>query len=128
MSDEFPDNEAVDQLFESTTDVTSRPVSQPKEYRFRWSWGLGILLLGVAAELLVWNVIGQDRTHQVFYSLPIVTGTPFFLLIWWVVFSGIDWATRFLGVGAVASIVLLFYSQYRFDGFEGDMIPRFEKR
>lgn len=128
MSEEFPDNEAVDQLFKSTTDVTSRPVTQPKEYRFRWGWGLGILLLGIAAELLVWNVIGQDRTHQVFYSLPVVTGTPFFLLIWWVVFSGIDWTTRFLGVGAVASVVLLFYSQYRFDGFEGDMIPRFEKR
>ncbi|MDA0808912.1 MAG: PQQ-like beta-propeller repeat protein [Planctomycetota bacterium] len=128
MSEEFPDNEAVDQLFKSTTDVTSRPVTQPKEYRFRWGWGLGILLLGIAAELLVWNVIGQDRTHQVFYSLPVVTGTPFFLLIWWVVFSGIDWTTRFLGVGAVASVVLLFCSQYRFDGFEGDMIPRFEKR
>ncbi|MFT5093779.1 MAG: hypothetical protein ACI93T_002609, partial [Porticoccaceae bacterium] len=128
MSDEFPDKAAVDQLFESTTDVTARPTRQPKEYRFRWGWGLAILVLGVAAELLVWNVIGQDRTHQVFYSLPIVSGTPFFLLIWWAFFSGIDWGTRLLGVGAVASVVLLLYSQYRFDGFEGDMIPRFEKR
>lgn len=128
MSEEFPDKAGVDQLFESTSDVTARPARQAKEYRFRWGWGLGILLLGIAAELLVWNVIGQDRTHQVFYSLPIVTGTPFFLLIWWTLFSGIDWTTRFLGVGAVASVVLLFYSQYRFDGFEGDMIPRFEKR
>lgn len=128
MSDEFPDKAGVDQLFESTADVTARPVREPKEYRFRWGWGLAILVLGIAAELIVWNVIGQDRTHQVFYSLPIVSGTPFFLLIWWVFFSGIDWGTRLLGVGAVASVVLLFYSQYRFDGFEGDMIPRFEKR
>ncbi|MGZ0167031.1 MAG: PQQ-binding-like beta-propeller repeat protein [Planctomycetales bacterium] len=128
MSEEFPDKAAVDQLFESTTDVTARPTRQPKEYRFRWGWGLAILVLGIAAELLVWNVIGQDRTHQVFYSLPIVSGTPFFLLIWWAFFSGIDWGTRSLGVGAVASVVLLFYSLYRFDGFEGDMFPRFEKR
>lgn len=128
MSDEFPDKAGVDQLFESTDDVTARPVRKPKQYRFRWGWGLAILVLGIAAELIVWNSVGEDRTYQVFYSLPIVTGTPFFLLLWWTFFSGIDWSTRLLGVGAVASVVLLFYSQYRFDGFEGDMIPRFEKR
>lgn len=128
MAEEFPDTEKVDQLFESTPDVTQKPAPQPKEYRFRWGWGLGILLLGIAVELIVWNSVGEDRTYQVFYSLPIVTGTPFFLLLWWTFFSGIDLSTRLLGVGAVASVVLLFYSQYRFDGFEGDMIPRFEKR
>ena len=128
MSGDFPDAADVDQLFESTADVTQAPVRKPKEYRFRWGWGLGILLTGIAAELIVWNFIGQDRSHQVMFSLPIVSGTPFFLLIWWTFFSGTDWATRFLGVGAAASVVLLFYSQYRFDGFEGDMILRFEKR
>jgi outer membrane protein assembly factor BamB len=128
MSEEFPDTADVDQLFQSTPDVTQKNVRQPKEYRFRWGWGLGILLFGIATELIVWNFIGQDRTHQVMFSLPIVSGTPFFLLIWWVFFSGIDWTTRILGVGAVASVVLLFSAQYRFDGFEGDMIPRFEKR
>ncbi len=128
MSEEFPDPGEVDQLFVSTPDVTQKSAPQPKEYRFRWGWGLGILLVGIAAELLTWNVIGQDRTHQVMFSLPIVSGTPFFLLIWWIFFSGIDATTRFLGVGAVASVVLLFCSQYRFDGFEGDMIPRFERR
>lgn len=128
MAEEFPDTEKVDQLFESTPDVTQKPAQQPKEYHFRWGWGLGILLFGILAELIVWNFVGQDRTHQVMFSLPIVSGTPFFLLIWWIFFSGIDGMTRLLGVGAVASVVLLFYSQYRFDGFEGDMIPRFEKR
>jgi outer membrane protein assembly factor BamB len=128
MSGDFPDAAEVDQLFESTSDVTQTPVRKPKEYHFRWGWGLGILLTGIAAELIVWNFIGQDRTHQVMFSLPIVSGTPFFLLIWWTFFSGIDWTTRILGIGAATSVVLLFYSQYRFDGFEGAMIPRFEKR
>jgi outer membrane protein assembly factor BamB len=128
MSAEFPDPGEVDRLFESTSDVTQKNVRQPNEYHFRWGWGLGILLFGIVAELIVWNVIGQDRTHQVMFSLPIVSGTPFFLLIWWMCFSGTDGTTRFLGVGAAASVVLLFYSHYRFDGFEGDMIPRFVKR
>jgi len=128
MSEEFPDAVDVDQLFKETLDLSKKSVPKPKEYRFRWGWGLGILLVGIAAELIVWNFIGQDRTHKVMFSLPIVSGTPFFLLIWWIFFGGIDGMTRLLGVGAVASVVLLFYSQYRFDGFDGAMIPRFEKR
>ncbi|NQV24527.1 MAG: PQQ-binding-like beta-propeller repeat protein [Rhodopirellula sp.] len=128
MSESFPDKTAVDRLFESTDDVIRQSAPPPREYRFRWGWGLGILALGIVAELIVWNLIGQDRTYQVIYSLSIVSGTPFFLLIWWMFFSGVDWATRFLGAGAVAAVGLLFYSQYRFDGFEGDMIPRFTSR
>jgi outer membrane protein assembly factor BamB len=128
MSESFPNPSEVDHLFESTSDVTKRPDRATKEYQFQWGLGLVILIVGVAAELVVWNFIGRDRTHQVMYSLPIVSGVPFFLMIWWMFFSGVDWATRFLGVGAVASVCGLFYSQYRFDGFEGDMIPRFTKR
>ena len=128
MSEGFPNPADVDQLFESTTDVTRRPDRQAKEYRFRWGLGLSILVVGVAAGLVVWNFIGQDRTYQVMYSLPIVSGVPFFLAIWWVFFSGVDWATRILGVLAVASVVGVLFSRYRFDGFEGDMIPRFTKR
>ena len=108
MSEEFPDAVDVDQLFKETLDFSKKSVPKPKEYRFRWGWGLGILLVGIAAELIVWNFIGQDRTHKVMFSLPIVSGTPFFLLIWWIFFGGIDGMTRLLGVGAVASVVLLF--------------------
>lgn len=128
MSDGFPSPTDIDQIFESTPDVTGSGAASRKEHQFRWGTGLIILVIGAAAELIVWNFIAQDRTHQVMYSLPIVSGVPFFLLIWWVFFSGVDWATRVLGLGAVISVVALFYSQYRFDGFEGDMIPRFTKR
>jgi outer membrane protein assembly factor BamB len=130
MSEAFPNPADVDQVFESSPDFSGNPASPSpaRERQFRWGWGLGILVFGVVTELIVWNFIGQDRTHQVMYSLPIVSGTPFFLLIWWVFFSDVDWATRFLGVGAVASVCGLFYARYRFDGFEGDMIPRFTKR
>lgn len=128
MSEGFPDPTDVDQLFESTPDVTKKPNSEPRERRFRWRWGLGILVLGVVSGWIVWNLTWHDRTQQVIYTLPIATGTPFFLLIWWVFFSDIDWVTRFLGVGAVASVCGLFFSQYRFDGFEGDMLPIFTPR
>jgi outer membrane protein assembly factor BamB len=130
MSEVFPNPADVDQVFESSPDFSGKPANskQARERHFRWGWGLGILLFGIVTELIVWNFIGQDRTHQVMYSLPIVSGTPFFLMIWWVFFSDVDWLTRFLGVGAVASVCGLFYAQYRFDGFEGDMIPRFTKR
>lgn len=128
MSEGFPDPTEIDRIFESDPDVTGSRARAPKEQEFRWGAGLIILVAGVAAELVVWNYIGQDRTHQVMYSLPIVSGVPFFLLVWWIFFSGIDWATRALGIGAVLSVVALFFSRYRFDGFEGDMIPRFTKR
>lgn len=128
MSEVFPDPTEIDQIFESNPDVTGSARRASKEHRFQWGAGLIILVVGVAAELVVWNFIGQDRTHQVMYSLPIVSGVPFFLLIWWMFFSGIDWTTRVLGIGAALSVIALLYSQYRFDGFEGDMIPRFTKR
>ncbi|MDA0283501.1 MAG: PQQ-like beta-propeller repeat protein [Planctomycetota bacterium] len=128
MSEGFPKPTEVDLVFESSPEFFGKPSASTIERHFNWAWGLGILVVGIAAELFVWNVVGKDRTYQVIFSLPIVSGTPFFLMLWWVFFSGIDWSTRALGVGAVASVCGLFYSQYRFDGYEGDMIPRFTHR
>lgn len=129
MSENFPDSVDVDKLFESTPDVTAPAANPPgiMNNQFRWRWGLTILIVGIVAETIVWNMV-DDATYQVMFSLPIISGTPFFLLIWWMCFSGVDRMTRVLGVGAAASLCGLFFSLYRLDGFDGNMFPRFTSR
>lgn len=130
MSEALPDPKAADQVFQQPEPLLDSPgvKKAQRDAHFRWGWGLGILIVGIIAEVAVWNAFSPDRTYQVMYSLPIVSGVPFFLAIWWVFASGVDWMTRFLGVLAVASVCGVFLAKYRFEGFEGDMIPRFRSR
>ncbi|MHC4880806.1 MAG: PQQ-binding-like beta-propeller repeat protein [Planctomycetota bacterium] len=93
--------------------------------RFRWEIGAGIIGLGCLLELLVWFVIASDRTYQVFFSLPVVSGTVFFTFLWWVFASGLPWTTRGIGVVVLVLAVGAFRSQYRFVEFRGDMMPVF---
>ena len=92
---------------------------------FRWQWGVGIFTFGCLLEAAVWFYFSPDRTYQVFYSLPVVSGTVFFTLLWWLFASGLSWPTRGIGVLVLAAMLGGFRSQYRFKEFRGDMIPVF---
>jgi len=92
---------------------------------FRWKVGLAILVLGMLAELLVWTVIAQDRTHQVMYSMPVLSATALATTLWWLFFSRLDWLVRGGGVLIVVAAFGVFRTQYRFEGFDGAMFPRF---
>lgn len=95
---------------------------------FRWQWGAGILLAGSIAEATVWNVYSPDRTYQVMWSMPAVSATLFLLFLWWTFWSGLPRFSRGIGLGAVVASVGVFMLLFRFEGFDGDMWPRFSQR
>jgi outer membrane protein assembly factor BamB len=103
-------------------------IMPPFSLRFRWEWGLGILLVGSAAEAVVWNAFSPDRTYQVMWSIPAVSGTLFLLFLWWTFWSGLSWLARGVGLGGVALGLGVFVALFRFEGFNGDMWPRFSRR
>lgn len=92
---------------------------------FRWKPGAALLSLGCLLEVIVWFYFSPDRTYQVFYSLPVVSGTVFFTVVWWLFASGLPWSTRITGILVLGLAAGLFRSQYRFKEFRGDMIPVF---
>lgn len=95
---------------------------------FRWAWGLGILAVGAIAEAAVWTKFAPDATYQVMWSMPVVSGTAFAMLLWWVFGCGLEWSSRFLGLGGLTVACGAFLGLFRFEGFEGDMWPRFRFR
>lgn len=94
-------------------------------FTFRWQLGAFVFGLGCVLEIFVWFYFAPDRTYQVFFSLPVVSGTVFFTLLWWLFASGLSWSTRGIGVLVLAAAAGAFRSQYRFKEFRGDMLPVF---
>lgn len=109
--------------------VTDQPAIADSETAaaspFRWQWGVGIFTFGCVLEALVWFYFAPDRTYQVFFSLPVVSGTVFFTTLWWLFASGLPLMTRVIGIVVLAGAALGFRSQYRIKEFRGDMTPVF---
>lgn len=97
-------------------------------HTFRWKWGLGILLLGIAAIFFRWFQLAPDRTYQVFAVYEGIRNILVGLFIWWLLFSGLAWKTRFKGLGLAGFAFVLFFGLLRVESFEGDMVPRFRFR
>lgn len=94
----------------------------------RWWPVVVILAAGAVAETFVWLRFSADSTQRVFYSMPILSGTAFLLLLWWVFASGVDWGVRVRGLLALVALGLVARFTLRIDGFEGDMMPRISFR
>lgn len=107
--------------------LSANDVSGP-DAAFHWKSGVAILVLGVLAECLVWFIIAPDRTYQVIYSMPVVSATALATVLWWVFFCGLARPMRGGGVLLVVAVLGLLHMQYRFEGFDGAMFPRFVSR
>lgn len=94
---------------------------------FRWLLGLGLLAVCTLAELAVWN-LAPDRTYQVFFSMPVLSASALLLVLWWLFFSGMRLRTSLFGIILAGLLLILFLSFVRFEGFDGDMFPRFAWR
>ncbi len=101
---------------------------EPVAGKFRWKNGLGVLLLGTTAELVVWNLLAPDSTNQIFASLPIIFGTLLALFLWWTFLSGLRWKVRLLGLAACLAMCAALKAAVRLDGYEGDMRPNLSWR
>lgn len=113
-----------------STDATATNNSQnssPPQGGFRWQLGLGLLAVCTLAELAVWN-LAPDRTYQVFFSMPVLSASALLLVLWWLFFSGLAWRARITGIVAAGLLLLGFRVLVRFEGFDGDMFPRFAWR
>ena len=116
-------------MSDHTTETDTPPDSgQAAQPSFTWKAGLIILGLGIVAESLVWFVIASDRTYQVMFSMPVLSATALAMTLWWTFYSQLSWPARLGGIGLVVAGLVGFRSQYRFDGFDGAMFPRFSSR
>ena len=96
--------------------------------RLRWKLGLGIAGVAILAGVVLSFLQAGNRTMHVFAMYPVVSAGVFFTLIWWVFLSGVEWRTRLKGLAVFAAVVGLLLLIFRFDGFEGAMVPMFSSR
>ncbi|MCA9021353.1 MAG: hypothetical protein KDA74_14485, partial [Planctomycetaceae bacterium] len=96
---------------ETETDQATN-VETPRR-KFRWKWGLAILLLGITAIVFNWFRLAPDRTYQVFSVYEGIRNILVGLIIWWLFFSGIVWKRRFQGLGGAALLFVLFFGLLR---------------
>ncbi|HBL42795.1 hypothetical protein, partial [uncultured Gimesia sp.] len=75
--------------------------------KFRWKWGLAILVLGIAVIFIDWFRLAPDRTYQVFAVYKGIRNILLGLFLWWLLFSGLAWKTRFKGLGGAVLVFVL---------------------
>ncbi|RMG32341.1 MAG: hypothetical protein D6725_17765 [Planctomycetota bacterium] len=97
-------------------------------FSVRWWPAVVILAAGAGAEAFVWLRFADDGTQRIFLSMPIVSGTLFLLLLWWLFASGTAWRLRLKGLLVVLCVAAVGRWAVRIDGFEGDMTPRIRFR
>jgi len=89
----------------------------------RWRIGAVLFLLACVAQGILWAVNWDDPTHFKMSVLFVWPAALFLLLIWWTFFSGWSAAVRFGSVGGLVLVLVAFFSVFRFDRFDGDMVP-----
>lgn len=97
--------------------------------RIRWwpvpaALGQGVLLQ-VAATLFFAENLSYWAFASVFIIWPLTT---FLLLLWWTFWSRLSWRIRGWGWLTVAAAFGLFVAMFRFEEFDGAMLPRFSWR
>ena len=97
--------------------------------QIRW-WPIAAALgVGAALQTAATFFFGENRPYLdwacVFVIWPL---TVFLLLLWWTFWSRLPWPTRGKGLLALAVIGGTSLASFRFDEFDGAMIPRFSPR
>ena len=97
--------------------------------QIRW-WPIAAALgVGAALQTAATFFFGENRPYLdwacVFVIWPL---TVFLLLLWWTFWSRLPWQTRGQGLVLLAIIGGTSLAAFRFDEFNGAMIPRFSPR
>jgi outer membrane protein assembly factor BamB len=98
--------------------------------RRRSTWPIAIMILGVAciAQGAFWIRYRDDATYSKMSVLFVWPAAIFALLVWWTFFSRLSWRTRLSGLGLLLLACVSFFSVYRIEGSDGDMIPKLSYR
>ena len=95
----------------------------------RWWPAPAAIGLGVVLQLASMWAFSENLSYLVFTSLFIIWPLSVFLmLLWWTFWSRLIWEIRGYGLIAVALAVGLFVAAFRFDEFDGAMMPKFSCR
>jgi outer membrane protein assembly factor BamB len=108
---------------------STAPTAKTSKQSIRWWPAIFALGLGIALQSAAAIGFSENLTYLIFGSLFIIWPlTVFLLLLWWTFASRLSWSTRRLGLAAVLASYLSFVAVFRFDEFDGAMIPQFSFR
>ncbi len=107
-------------------DPLGPPKRWPSRFRLRILWA--IVGTGISLAALDWFWTFEDVTWQVILFWSILAGTTFLVALWWLFLSGFAWKRRLVVFGTAAVLVAAYVGLFRFKGFSGDLVPRFEIR
>ena len=85
--------------------------------------GLTLLSLG-----FVFIIDAGHRQDQVALTVIILFFTVVLDLVWLVGFSRLNWKVKFISFGLFLLVVVASFFLFNFDGFSGDLVPRFVYR
>ena len=92
-------------------------------------WPLTVIfILTVLAIGIVWLLDSAHRQNKVALTVLILTITFLFLIVWLFGFSRLTSRIKFSSFSAILSCITLFVVLFRFNGFSGDLVPKFEWR
>ncbi len=102
-----------------------------KSSRRRWIGLLVIVavwVIGGVLQAVLWDHFADNRTTQVMSVYIIVPTAVFCTLVWFTFFSGLRVVTKLATFGFLGLCGLAFVGAFRFQGFDGDFVPRFTPR
>lgn len=89
---------------------------------------LFIISLTVIGLIYVGLMNVGHRQDKVALTVIILFFSVVLCLFWLVGFSRLTWRVKFISLGIFFIIILSFAFQFRFNGFSGDLVPKFEWR
>lgn len=89
----------------------------------RWWPFIGILFIACAALVYVWNFRDVPRQEKNINSAVIGIATLALSLIWWTLFSRIQWRARIAGVILVGVCIGAGSQLFEITGVSGDLVP-----
>lgn len=87
-----------------------------------------ILTIGGVLEVIAWNAMAPNRTYQVFASWPIISALLLAVFLWGLLGGGFRISALWRRALTIAAVAGLFFGCLRFEGFDGDVIPRYRPR
>ncbi|MDE0636780.1 MAG: PQQ-like beta-propeller repeat protein [Candidatus Poribacteria bacterium] len=92
-------------------------------------WPLFIIVsLTILAIGFVWSLDAGHRADKVALTVLILIITVFLGIVWLLCLSRLAWRVRFLSLGVIPLSIVAFATLFRFNGFSGDLVPKFEWR
>lgn len=98
------------------------PAKAPRLFG-RWPIAAGLLTVAVVLQTFAMFWFAEDSTHQKMSVLFIWPATLFGCLLWWLFGTRFSWRVKLTPVAVIAVVCGAFFTVYRIEGSDGDMVP-----